>query len=1622
MEQPFSSSKVTVEYFDPYDVYKLLAPGLIPRLPLRDLNWQSHAGPLRSISTLHAELVPAGVDYSGIFTPLASPNPPTPGTTETAPTKSDDGFQTATVGGRTGSTEQQGGATAGTLHPPAGGATKERRHQIPGLRRTPYLKVLLLRCDDNDTYKSTTRAEIREWIKTNTTGTQGKTGSAENHDACEWLIIHVVLPNSTAATQPRISGKAPDSGSDAKTASRWRGGSSTLLEKLRADFNGSTKGAPDRIRQIRIGINDVPYNMLPRVVPAVPTGYTENEQDADNAWADLIAKFKELILSSFDRRVTQYEEDIKERDAQRSLPGWNFCTFFILKEGLARGFESVGLVEDALVMYDELSLGLDNIMQAQAAGGAAEAHGGALLTYTEDLKELAQKAMAEIAGGHLEFDESEAVDLQSKEKKRVENDSIPISSTKKLYRDLILANNVSLLDFRCYIFSRQIAVLLRLANAWSSREELLAKLKEQQELVPKGVAPRAPAPKVTEESENLSHLAEICKRTLEFVPAVSAVMRADIVAAMASAKKAEGGEAEPQVSLDPLLSEVIDNMVASFAFSIAQQILAQTSTKALPIPPSTLGTPEHTEQKAAIPEPKTMMHPARSSSLHSQGSQLPPRSPVGFPGATRPEDALPPPYLKSGLEELAAQRAELCALSRNILEECGKKRGWTNGWAAVPTVGETDIADMDEVSLDDDQAEPKEKAPERLQTSVAGVDNTLLRAALDNKDDFYRLYETLIDKALRHYTVANHIHSVQASMADLAVLKFHLAEFNEAAFYFYRVIPFYGESGWSLLELSMLVMYARCLKELKRLDDYVNKALRQLLCKAAAAERDKRQQKSKFRLGLESATQYPETSAISGFLADLLDVSTSLDKDVRVPLTSLFCDLGLDGPPFYDEGQDSFSLFFDLHSLLVDEFEASSVSLRISSPTGGNKEIWLQTKGSVTIRPGPNKVKVQSTVMMEGAFEVDQVRLTSNKVLFHYERDIYQPTDKASAGLKNPRVNLYQRASCLDVQLLAAEELQLDKKKSLDLEVSTGWNEITSCEVKIKSATGGLRMVMSEAEVIGSPQPTNSQGGAFTFGAMEANSSVKIRFPFTVEHDVLDVAVRAEVTYTTEKGSFTFFKASSVPISLALEVNVQDIFKHEALFSRFAVSTASDSPLRLLKSELIGSDLFESHFGQPSSHPVMVFPKQPASLLYKITRKPGSKLDPKAKKTLYLKLHYSVIQDEIAALFSQALITALATTPLKEFSKVLISTVLRSVREGLSAYDLEKATLLGELPTTFLSAIPWEKHLPSLGPTQHHPTPQKTTPTLPAFLRAWLRTHPTLPLPLTTTTTTTTTPQPPNLASATTILIPVDIPPVSVVHTADIRLHRPLPSLTASTTHHDGDDNDEDGGGCPTVLLNQLLPATLHLKWTRLWDTDTPAVVGGGEQAVAARDRDLEFVYEIVAGAETWLVGGRRKGHFVIPAVGSSSSFAAAGGGSSDGGDGDGGGGDGDGGQGGGVGMSSTVETEAEIPVVLVPLREGYLPFPGVEIREVGGEGGSGGVGDKSPDGGRDGVRDGSGSGSGGGYGQCETDFRNLGETVCVVADRGKVTVSLDASGVSGGPLVLECEGWAAAEQGRVIA
>jgi hypothetical protein len=51
-------------------------------------------------------------------------------------------------------------------------------------------------------------------------------------------------------------------------------------------------------------------------------------------WTDLTAKLKDGIITAFDERVAQREDESKTMEGMRTLPGWNFCTFFLLKVDL----------------------------------------------------------------------------------------------------------------------------------------------------------------------------------------------------------------------------------------------------------------------------------------------------------------------------------------------------------------------------------------------------------------------------------------------------------------------------------------------------------------------------------------------------------------------------------------------------------------------------------------------------------------------------------------------------------------------------------------------------------------------------------------------------------------------------------------------------------------------------------------------------------------------------------------------------------------------------------------------------------------------------------------------------------------------------------------------------------------------------------------------------------------------------------------------------------------------------------------------------------------------------------------------------------------------------------------
>lgn len=726
---------MTVEYSDPSGIFPLVSDDIQQILPLRNLHWNSSSRPLRSISSLHVELIPGhgGAPYSR--------------QEDAAPT------QTSSINQDFGGFQQTGLRSRQSAE-----SKKERRHQIPGLRQTPYLKIYLLRCDDTETYKNVSRKLLRDWVRSHTPSIQSSASinKVDNHDAFDWLIIHVLLPNGEFSNGPHNSGitRGGGRGDKSSNTARWSArGSSTVLEKVRSDFNGTSKSAIDRVAQIQLG-----EHFEVSAVSNASISTSDHFHDEKHGWNDLISKLKYLILASFDRRVSQYEDDIKEKDSQRRLPGWNFNTFFVLKEGLARGFESVGLIEDALTGYHELSAALRLIVDEQSTNLSSQSQTGLFREFTEDLREEFINATAALQHNQPKHDNmAPDTNVERQQRREVTHDfgALILDTDRKPYRDMILANNISAYEFLCYVFARQVSLLLRLANTSASHGSppngRSADSDLSRDIHVK--ADQSGATMVGESGVNLLVLSEICFKAVDFITSVTRTIRNDLRTSTENlAQNDEGVRGLPEATRFC----IVENLVASWTFSAAQSILRKTSAKSLSaqLEPFLRQVRSQTGERSGFKENridplgsvKREIFPGRSSSLKSPTLGEP--SIQGKMTAITPLDPfqlIPPRLSQTGTQELAAQRAELTGLARRALGILGLRRNiWRGNWNDLES-NYLSNDKLDEVPLEDTMRDAMKSTGEPFAStnslSTTGIRNQLLYSALLSKSSFYSSYE-----------------------------------------------------------------------------------------------------------------------------------------------------------------------------------------------------------------------------------------------------------------------------------------------------------------------------------------------------------------------------------------------------------------------------------------------------------------------------------------------------------------------------------------------------------------------------------------------------------------------------------------------------------------------------------------------------------------------------------------------------------------------------------------------------------------------------------------------------------------------------------------------------------------
>jgi hypothetical protein len=319
---------------------------------------------------------------------------------------------------------------------------------------------------------------------------------------------------------------------------------------------------------------------------------------------------------------------------------------------------------------------------------------------------------------------------------------------------------------------------------------------------------------------------------------------------------------------------------------------------------------------------------------------------------------------------------------------------------------------------------------------------------------------------------------------------------------------------------------------------------------------------------------------------------------------------------------------------------------------------------------------------------------------------------------KKARVQCFPRAEALDARVYLSHFIHIDKPRHIEITCSTGANDVDRAEIRLKSASAGLRLRTAEVSLESEDGFVDdiSKPGVIAIGALPASSSITLKIPYDMETILQDLTVKAEIDYHTATGQFQYFSSFTVPVELPLDVNVHDHFKGKSLFSKFNIKTANQVPLELLAIKLEGSGEFNVRGPRRSEKPLHVFPKQPVAVTFKIAKEAVSFHEPAQTKptgNLALAVEYRCLDEDVLDRLRLHFAAAVKNSPVAYLSRLLLAAYVNRAEQKVVPYQYEKIALLEKVDLGPFEEAEWSECLDSL--------PQTARDETRSWLQSWLK-------------------------------------------------------------------------------------------------------------------------------------------------------------------------------------------------------------------------------------------------------------------------------------------------------------
>jgi hypothetical protein len=360
---------------------------------------------------------------------------------------------------------------------------------------------------------------------------------------------------------------------------------------------------------------------------------------------------------------------------------------------------------------------------------------------------------------------------------------------------------------------------------------------------------------------------------------------------------------------------------------------------------------------------------------------------------------------------------------------------------------------------------------------------------------------------------------------------------------------------------------------------------------------------------------------------------------------------------------------------------------------------------------------------------VDKIVLEANRIVF-----VHEPMTKNEAATplgiitsvsahslkaaKKARILCFPRTESFDARIYLSHFIHIDKPRHIEIQCTSGWNDITRAEIRLKSASAGLRLRTANASVpageVGITDKTKP--GVVAIGALAANSSATLKIPYDMETILQDLNIRIEIDYYTANGQSHYVSSSTIPVDLPLDVNVHDHFKKDTLLSKFNIRTANQIPLQLLDVELESSDEFDVHAPRRSKEPKYVFAKQPVAVTYRITKKATEATERQKSKnstagSLALSVEYRCLNEDVHERLCKMFASDVAEGSAHRLGRLLVNTFADRLEHKILPHQFERVALLEKVDMGDFEEMGWSDCLDSL--------PEVVRDDTKAWLREW---------------------------------------------------------------------------------------------------------------------------------------------------------------------------------------------------------------------------------------------------------------------------------------------------------------